>query len=88
MYDKKGNLNDWWTATDAKHFEEHADMLADRFSSFVVLKDMHANGRLTLGENIADLGGLKISFTALQNALKEKPAIEKIDGFTPEQGFS
>jgi putative endopeptidase len=87
QYDKKGNLTDWWTATDTKLFKERADVLVQQFNSFVVLDTTHANGRLTLGENIADLGGLNIAYTALQKALKESPAPEKIDGFTPEQRF-
>ena len=86
-YDWKGNLNEWWTADDAKHFEDHTKVLVDRFSSFDVLEGVKADGKLTLGENIADLGGLKISYYALQKALKETPGQPKIDGFTPEQRF-
>jgi putative endopeptidase len=86
-YDKKGNLNEWWTKEDEKRFTEHADKLVKQFNSFVVDSDLHADGSLTLGENIADFGGLNISYTALQNALKENPAPGKIDGFTAEQRF-
>lgn len=87
QYDKKGNLTDWWTATDAKLFKDRANVLAQQFNSFVVSDSTHANGNLTLGENLADLGGLNIAYAALQKALKENPAPEKIDGFTPEQRF-
>lgn len=86
-YDKKGNLNDWWTNEDAKHFAEHTEVLVNRFSSFSVLDGVKADGKLTLGENIADLGGLKISFAALQKGLKQNPVPEKIDGFTPQQRY-
>jgi putative endopeptidase len=86
-YDKKGNLVNWWTNDDAKRFKERATVLANRFNNFKVLDSVQANGNLTLGENIADLGGLNISFTALKKALAEKPAPGTIDGFTPEQRF-
>jgi putative endopeptidase len=87
QFDAKGNLVDWWTADDAKQFGERTNILVQQFNHFAVLDTTHANGALTLGENIADLGGLNISFTALQKALKETPAPAKIDGFTPEQRF-
>lgn len=87
QYDKKGNLTDWWTKKDAELFKERAEVLIQQFNSFKVLDTIHGDGRLTIGENIADLGGLNISFTALQKALKENPAPEKIDGFTPAQRF-
>ncbi len=86
-YDKKGNLNEWWTKEDEKRFNEHSDILVKQFNSFVVDSELHADGNLTLGENIADFGGLNISYTALQKALKENPAKGKIDGFTPDQRF-
>ena len=60
-YDKDGNLKDWWTAEDAKQFNLRADKLADQYSSIIVLDTVHANGRFTLGENIADHGGLRVS---------------------------
>ena len=85
-YDKNGNLNEWWTIEDNKKFKQRTKMLVDQFNSFVVLDTIHADGELTLGENIADLGGLCISYTALQMALKENPQ-EKINGFTAEQRF-
>lgn len=85
QYDKVGNLNDWWTDGDAKRFKERAQTLADQYSQFTVLDTVKADGELTLGENIADLGGINVAYHALQMALKgdEKP----IDGFTPEQRF-
>ncbi len=85
-FDKDGNLNDWWTPEDAKRFNKQTKILIEQFDSFIVLDTVHANGKLTLGENIADLGGLNISYSALQMALKDKPK-EKINGFTPEQRF-
>jgi len=86
-YDKQGNLNDWWTDKDARLFNERAEVLIQQFNSFKVLDTTHADGRLTIGENIADLGGLNISYTALQKALKDQPAPALIDGFTPGQRF-
>lgn len=87
LFDQKGNLTNWWTEEDAKRFKERSQVLVDQFNSFTVLDSVKADGALTLGENIADLGGLNISFDALQMSLKENPVSEKIDGFTPEQRF-
>jgi putative endopeptidase len=87
LYDKTGNLKEWWTKSDETKFKERTKILADQFSSFKVLDTLHANGKLTLGENIADLGGLNISFYALQKELKDKPAVGNINGFTPDQRF-
>ncbi len=89
-YDKDGNLNDWWTATDAENFKQNAKALVESFGAVKVLDDpeTYANGELTLGENIADNGGLHISYLAMQNALKKKQVNKKkMDGFTPEQRF-
>ena len=86
QFDKDGNLKDWWTAEDAEAFNKLADILVAQFDSIVVLGDTHANGRFTLGENIADQGGLRVAYTAYQNSLKDKERID-IDGFTPEQRF-
>ncbi|HEY3369597.1 MAG TPA: M13 family metallopeptidase [Prolixibacteraceae bacterium] len=85
QYDKVGNLTDWWTAKDSKLFDERAKVLANQFSNFTVLDTIKANGELSLGENIADLGGLNVSYYALKKVLtgNEKP----IDGFNPEQRF-
>jgi putative endopeptidase len=86
QYDKDGNMHDWWTAQDATNFSERTDRYADFFSAIKVLPDLNANGRLTLGENLADHGGLQVAYTAFQNALKEQP-LSPVDGFTPEQRF-
>ncbi|WP_294176041.1 M13 family metallopeptidase [uncultured Coprobacter sp.] len=86
QYDKDGNLKDWWTAEDAKQFNLRADKLADQYSSIIVLDTVHANGRFTLGENIADHGGLRVSYTAFKNATKGQD-LNPIDGFTPDQRF-
>lgn len=86
QYDANGNMNDWWTSNDAKGFNERADMYADFFSNINVLPDLKANGRFTLGENLADHGGLQVSFLAYKNATAKKPLKTK-DGFTPDQRF-
>lgn len=86
QYDSKGYMNDWWTADDAKGFDQRADMYDKFFSSIKVLPDLNANGRLTLGENLADHGGLQVAFYALLNAMKQQPLKNK-DGLTPEQRF-
>ncbi|MBI5078953.1 M13 family metallopeptidase [Candidatus Saganbacteria bacterium] len=85
-YDSRGNLRDWWTKGDDKCFRQRAKKLAGQFSKYVVDDDLHINGELTLGENIADLGGLNIAFTALQKSLRGKKR-EKINGLTPEDRF-
>ena len=87
QFDKEGNLNDWWTADDAEQFTQRADKLADHYSSKIVLDTVHANGRYTLGENIADQGGLRVAYTAFKKAEAENPYTEKLDGFTPDQRF-
>lgn len=86
-YDKNGNLTDWWTAEDAKLFNERADKLAKQYSDIIVADSVHANGRFTLGENIADHGGLIISHLAYLNSLKGKKRPEPIQCFTDEQRF-
>lgn len=86
LFDKDGNMSDWWTAEDAAAFKAKAAMLVKQFDEVEVLPGVHANGALSLGENIADHGGLRISYTALQNSFKGKhPA--PVDGFTAEQRF-
>ncbi|WP_276499216.1 M13 family metallopeptidase [Pontibacter litorisediminis] len=85
-YDFEGNLKDWWTKEDLEKFNSRAGAVADQYNQYSVLDNLHVNGKLTLGENIADIGGLNIAFTALQKALAEKNP-GKIDGFTPEQRF-
>lgn len=85
-YDKDGNLSDWWTAEDAVRFTERADRLVQQYDNIIVVDSVHANGRYTLGENIADQGGLLVSHLAYLNSLNGKtPA--PIDGFTNEQRF-
>ena len=87
-YDSDGNLNDWWTEADAKAFEERAQKVVDQFDAYEPLPGLHVNGKLTLGENIADLGGASIAFEALQRVLAKDPSKrQKIHGFTPEQRF-
>jgi len=85
QYDKEGNLNDWWTEEDAKLFNQRTAILAEQYNQFTVLDTVKADGKLTLGENIADLGGLNIAYQAFQKAKSGKE--EPIDGFTPEQRF-
>ncbi len=86
QYDKDGNLNDWWTEEDAKRFNERTDVLVKQFDSFIVLDTIHADGKLTLGENIADFGGLNISYYAFKSSIMGQELLD-IDGFTPEQRF-
>ena len=86
-YDADGNLNDWWTEADAQAFEARAQKVVDQYSAYETA-GLHVNGRLTLGENIADLGGVSIAYEALQRVLAKDPAKRKsIDGLTPEQRF-
>ncbi|TAJ10721.1 M13 family peptidase [Marinilabiliaceae bacterium JC017] len=87
QYSKEGNLQDWWTAEDAEKFNAKTQVLVNQFDNFIVLDDVHANGKLSLGENIADFGGLCISHQALHNAMAGKSEPAKIDGFTAEQRF-
>jgi putative endopeptidase len=84
--DAEGNLTDWWTPDDQARYDERAGRVEQQFSDYVAIDSMHVNGKLTLGENLADLGGLSIAYGALQKALAGKPR-PKIDGFTPEQRF-
>ncbi len=86
QYDGSGNLVDWWTPESAARFKARSTGIVKQFGAYTVLDGLHVNGELTQGENIADLGGLKIAFAGLQKALAGKPR-EKIDGFTPEQRF-
>ncbi len=86
QFDKDGNLSDWWTPQDAEAFTKLANALADQFDQIVVIDDIHANGKFTLGENIADQGGLRVAYTAYHNSLNGQPG-EDIDGFSPDQRF-
>lgn len=85
-FDKDGNMHDWWKEEDGKNFTERTDKYADFFSAISVLPDLKANGRLTLGENLADHGGLQVAFAAYKNATKRSPLGEK-DGLTADQRF-
>lgn len=86
QYDKEGNLRKWWSEDDTKQFRERIQVMRDFHDSIEVLPGLHANGSLTLGENMADHGGLMVAFQAFKNATKESP-LPAIDGFTPEQRF-
>ncbi len=85
-FDKEGNLTDWWTPTDASRFDERAKVLVDFYDNIVVIDTVHANGTFTLGENIADQGGLQIAYNAFLKTEQAKQN-KKIDGFTPAQRF-
>ncbi|HZG00704.1 MAG TPA: M13 family metallopeptidase [Chitinophagales bacterium] len=85
-YDADGNLRKWWTDEDEKRFQERTKKVEDQFAKYTVLDDLAVNGKLTLGENIADLGGVQIALDALKQTEQYKKN-EKIDGFTPEQRF-
>jgi putative endopeptidase len=86
-FDARGNLREWWTPADSAGFEQRANLVVAQYSAYVALDTMHINGRLTLGENLADIGGLSVAYDAWQLSLKGKPAPQPIDGFTPEQRF-
>ncbi len=85
-FDKNGNLENWWTEEDASLFTEKVQILVDQFNQFEILDSLHVDGQLCLGENIADLGGLSVSYTAMQKALAGTTP-KKIEGFTAEQRF-
>ena len=87
LFDKDGNMVSWWTAADEARFNALADKLVAQFDEVEVAPGVHANGRVTLGENIGDHGGLSIAYTAMENALKAKGDPGLIDGFTPQQRF-
>ena len=87
QFDAQGNLRDWWTATDARRFTERAQRVVAQFAGYVAVDTFHINGQLTLGENIADQGGLTIAYHAFEKSLEGKPRPPDIDGFTPEQRF-
>ncbi len=86
QFDKDGNLTDWWAAGDVDRFKERAKVMEDFFGNIEVLPGLKGNGALTLGENLADHGGLMVAYTAFQNATKDNP-LPTCDGFTPEQRF-
>ncbi len=86
QFDPAGNLRDWWTEADAKEFEKRAACVVDEYGGFTAVDDVKLNGKLTLGENVADNGGARIAYMALMSDLAGKPE-PKIDGFTPQQRF-
>ena len=86
QYDAKGNLRDWWTKEDAVKFNERAALVGTQYSAFSPFDSVYVNGKLTMGENLADLGGVTIAYAALQKALANQ-RVQKIDGFTPAQRF-
>lgn len=87
-YDAEGNLNEWWSDKDSKEFDARAQKVVDQYNAYEAAPKLHVNGKLTLGENIADLGGASIAYEAMERALAKDPSKRKlIDGFTPEQRF-
>ena len=87
QFDADGNLKNWWTDADRKAYQARTDLMVKQYDAYEPLKGEHVNGRLTLGENIADLGGMKIAYAAFKRSLQGKPEPAKIDGFTAEQRF-
>jgi len=87
QFDGQGNLRNWWTEEDAKEFEKRAQCFIDEYSKFAPVDDVHLNGKLTLGENTADNGGVHLAFMALMKSMEGKAQPTKIDGFTPQQRF-
>jgi putative endopeptidase len=87
QYDAEGNLRDWWTPEDGERFRARARLVERQFAGYIAVDSLRVNGKLTLGENIADLGGVKIAYAALEQALAGKPVPRRIDGFTAEQRF-
>jgi len=87
QYDAQGNLKNWWTAEDTKAYASRTDLVVKQADAFEVLPGLHLNGKLTLGENIADLGGMKIAFEALKMSWAKNGKPAPVDGFTPEQRF-
>ncbi len=87
-FDAQGNLRDWWTKDDVAKYTAQAQRVVEQFNAYTVVDSTtHVNGKLTLGENIGDLGGLKIAYVAMQKAMAQKGRQPNIDGFTPEQRF-
>ncbi len=87
QFDAEGNLHNWWTPEDAAEFEKRAQCFIDEYSAFTPVDDVHLNGKLTLGENTADNGGVHLAFMALMKSMEGKPPPPKIGGFTPQQRF-
>jgi putative endopeptidase len=86
-FDQDGNLVDWWTEEDANRFKVKTDALVNQYNACIVLDTMRVNGKLTLGENIADLGGLAVAYEAFKNYSPQSQSKDKIDGFTADQRF-
>jgi predicted metalloendopeptidase len=87
-FDGEGNLTNWWTQNDREEFDKRTSCIADQYQQFVVVDDIHLNGRLTLGENTADNGGIRLAFAAMHQAASHKGGTQNlIDGFTPDQRF-
>jgi len=86
QYDGDGSLHNWWSNIDADKFKVRANQVVEQFNGFTVLDTLHVNGKLTLGENLADLGGLNIAYEAFKKT-PEGHSTKKIDGFTPDQRF-
>jgi putative endopeptidase len=87
QFDADGNLKNWWTSEDEKNYNARAELMEKQYSDYIAVDQLRINGKLTLGENLADLGGLRIAYLALQKSLEGKPRPEKIDGYTAEQRF-
>ncbi len=87
QYDSDGNLNNWWTETDLQKFKEKQKLIIDQYNNYTILDSLHINGTLTVGENIADLGGVNIAYEAFQIYQDKNGRQPAIDGFTPEQRF-
>jgi endothelin-converting enzyme/putative endopeptidase len=86
QFDAKGNLKDWWTSEDAKEFQKRADCVADQYSQYTVIDDIKINGKLTVGEDVADLGGTRLAYLAWKDATRERE-LRPIDGLSPDQRF-
>ncbi len=86
QFDAHGNLRDWWTPEDGRQFDQRASCISDQYSQYVAVDDIKINGPLTMGENVADLGGLMLAYTAWKNETRGQK-LDSIDGFTPEQRF-
>ena len=86
-FDAEGNLKDWWTAGDSNEFEALTDKLVEQFNQYEVLPGVHVNGKLTVTENTADLGGVTLALNALKKSMEGQPHPGKIDGYSPEERF-
>jgi putative endopeptidase len=87
QFDSEGNLKEWWTEEDSKKFDVKAKLMVEQYNAYTVLDTMHVNGSLTLGENLADLGGVTLAYEAFKNFSPQGKNSDRIDGFTPEQRF-